>query len=326
MGDRIDFDGVSIGVGSTLFLTAARNLTVGDELVGGEFGKRVARETSATGVPYSAALLGTHGIQALLELIWEVVRAREFSERPSRFDSLFLWHDEAEARAWHYRQHVIHTSSQEVKVGLYEVEVRQVDRIWAANMNLISYLNDGETLETISERSRKYWSSMPQKGAPEIVLQGSVVIQRDLLERPATDVERIMNRELDQSIRNANFMEPASWTLKHLRRDTYELRGTATGATEMPLRMAGWVGLELEDRESPVMPIRGTSPVLAERGQPLLFPPGCDESTVFQIANPLSPGTPYRPVLICDRTAAHYWQLPQHWGGTLRGNWLRVSD
>ena len=226
MGDRMDFDGVSIGVGSTLFLTAAPNLTEGDELAGGQFGKRLARETSATCVPYSSALLGTHGVQALLELIWEVVRAREFSERPSRFDSLFLWHDEAEVRAWHYRQHVIHTSPEEVKVGLYEVEVRQIDKIWAGDMNLISYLNDGETLE----------------------------------------------------------------------------------------------------KKSPVMPIRGTSPVLADKGQPLLFPPGCDKSTVFQIANPLSPGTPYRPVLICDRTAAHYWQLPQHWGGTLRGSWLQVSD
>ncbi len=196
MGDRMDFDGVSIGVGSTLFLTAAPNLTEGDELAGGQFGKRLARETSATCVPYSSALLGTHGVQALLELIWEVVRVREFSERPSRFDSLFLWHDEAEVRAWHYRQHVIHTSPEEVKVGLYEVEVRQIDKIWAGDMNLISYLNDGETLEKISERSRKYWSSMPQKESPEIVLQGGVVIQRDLLERPVTDVERIMNREL----------------------------------------------------------------------------------------------------------------------------------
>ena len=29
----------------------------------------------------------------------------------------------------------------------------------------------------------------------------------------------------------------------------------------------------------------------------------------------------FRPVLICDREAAHYWQLPTCWEGRLPGEW-----
>ena len=85
-----------------------------------------------------------HG--SILEIAWELVRMREFPSRPCRFDALFLWPDEASARGWHYRQGFFdsETSSQR---GLYQVEVERICRIWAADMNLISYIRDGETVE-----------------------------------------------------------------------------------------------------------------------------------------------------------------------------------
>ena len=118
----------SIEVGSQLYLTAAPGIEIGTCLSGGHF-----RDTVEQGI------VTDHS--SILEIAWELVRMREFPSRPCRFDALFLWPDEVRARAWHYRQGIFEseTSSQR---GLYQVEVERICRIWAADMNLISYIRD----------------------------------------------------------------------------------------------------------------------------------------------------------------------------------------
>ena len=49
------------------------------------------------------------------ELVWEVVRLREFPQRPSRFDCMFFWQTESDARNW--------LSFRTWPASLYEVEV-----------------------------------------------------------------------------------------------------------------------------------------------------------------------------------------------------------
>ena len=55
------------------------------------------------------------GMDVLGELVREVVRLREFPERPSRLDGIFLWQTESKARDW--------PSFRTWPSALYEVEV-----------------------------------------------------------------------------------------------------------------------------------------------------------------------------------------------------------
>ena len=174
----------TIGVGTRLFLTAAPDLEVGARLTSGHWREQVVNWTVARSEADGQFVLERLGHQALLEVVWEMVRLREFPDQPSRLDSLFLWSNEEEVRAWHYRQHILpppdspHADRPTTAgiAGLYEVEVVACRRSCIANMNLISYLNDSETVDSLMKRARRYWEGNVAAAQGEVLLEGGVVV------------------------------------------------------------------------------------------------------------------------------------------------------
>ena len=126
---------------------------------------------------------------------------------------------EAHARAWHHGQTILGPETGSER-GLYQVEVERIARIWAADMNLISYIGEGETV-----------------GALQV---------RELLRSDGSGRSRLESRG------GRYFLNPE---------------------------------------------------ITAAAGE-------C-----------LSGKRRFRPVLICDREAAHYWQLPTCWEGRASGEW-----
>ena len=307
----------SIEVGSHLYLTAAPGIGVGTRLHGGHFRKAV-EEGVAT--------------DHILELVWELVRAQEFPSRPSRFDVLFLWQSEAHARAWHYRQTILGPETGSER-GLYQVEVERISRIWAADMNLISYIDEGETVGALMQRARRYWGSASTKSDPEILLEGEVRVSKDLRELSLKQVtpkgdERgdVLIGELLRSDASGRSRLESRGGSRYL----LSLRMTVT--TDPPRPLAGWVGLEIEGLDRVLKPQRGTEAILVSRKGPLRYRPdddgGCetlfvidDAETAEAAGECLSGRRRFRPVLICDREAAHYWQLPSCWNGQVFGEW-----
>ena len=106
----------------------------------------------------------TGAISSLLELTWEVVRLHEFPERPSRFQCLFLWQQESQARDF--------ASRRPYPVALYEVEIASWSRLLIADINLISYLDQPETVASMMHRARLYWKA-EQVEVPEVSLEGT---------------------------------------------------------------------------------------------------------------------------------------------------------
>ena len=151
-----------ITVGSRLFCTAAPGLSIGTALAPG-FGRRMQDLIVYT----KEGLEPTGAIPALLESIWEVVRLHEFPELPSRLECLFLWQQESRA--------VDFASRRPYPVELYEVEVSSCSRLLIADMDLISYLEEPETVASIMKRARLYWKA-EQVGAPEVLLEGTVTV------------------------------------------------------------------------------------------------------------------------------------------------------
>jgi hypothetical protein len=113
----------------------------------------------------------------MLELAWEVVRLHEFPNRPSRLDCLFLWKKEEVARDFHSRR--------PWPTGLYEVEVVECSRVFVANMGLISYFEDSETIASMFERARRYWRTESMDEDGEILMEGIVRVVRILSTKPA---------------------------------------------------------------------------------------------------------------------------------------------
>lgn len=122
-----------IGVGSRLFLTAAPNLQIGTRLPSGHWREKVYSQLIEKVDPYDS-----------MEFIWEIVRLREFPHLPSRIDSRFLWDNEDAARWWHHRRHIMNfmdsprgyeqRHGDPNLTGLYEVEVVECSRVFAANI------------------------------------------------------------------------------------------------------------------------------------------------------------------------------------------------
>src|SRR5438105_15198181 len=123
-----------IAIGSQLFLTAAPGLEPGHELASGHWSSEVKRWPLARRGEDEVLILERDAIHVLLELTWETVRLREFPNRPSHLDALFLCADEAPARAWHYRKHTLRGS----QAGLSGVEVMTCERVFAAARSWIS--------------------------------------------------------------------------------------------------------------------------------------------------------------------------------------------
>ena len=259
---------------------------------------------------------------------------REFPSRPCRFDALFLWPDEASARGWHYRQGFFdsETSSQR---GLYQVEVERICRIWAADMNLISYIRDGETVEALMQRARQYWKSVPSKSHPEILLHGQVIVRQNLRELGIEQIVPIQDASVDGLIRERLWSDLSghSCLLSQSGDSRYLLSLQMTVATDLPTPLAGWIGLEIEGLNEVLKPRRGREPILVTGHAPLSYRLD-DESgvceTPYEFKDPVVADAArecvlgkrrFRPVLICNREAAHYWQLPSYWDGQIPGNW-----
>ena len=311
----------SIDVGSHLYLTAAPGIEIGTRLNGGHF-----RDTVEQGV------VTDHS--STLEIAWELVRMREFPSRPCRFDALFLWPDEVRARGWHYRQGFFdsETSSQR---GLYQVEVERICRIWAADMNLISYIRDGETVGLLLQRARQYWKSVPSKSHPEILLHGQVIVRKNLRELDIEQIVPIQGASVDALIRERLWSDLSghSCLLSQSGDSRYLLSLQMTVSTDLPTPLAGWIGLEIEGINEVLRPRRGREPILMTGHAPLSYRLD-DESgvceTPYKFNDPVVASAArecvlgkrhFRPVLICDREAAHYWQLPSYWDGQIPGNW-----
>ncbi len=311
----------SIEVGSHLYLTAAPGIEIGTRLNGGHF-----RDTVEQGV------VTDHS--SILEIAWELVRMREFPSRPCRFDAIFLWRDEASARGWHYRQGFFdsETSSQR---GLYQVEVERICQIWAADMNLISYIHDGETVGTLMQRARQYWTSVPNKSHPEILLRGQVIVRKNLGELGIEQIVPLQDAGVDALACKRLWTDLSAYSclLSHSGDSRYLLSLQITVATDLPTPLAGWIGLELEGLNEVLRPRRGMEPILVTGHAPLRYRPD-DESgvceTPYEFDDPVVASAArecvlgkrrFRPVLICNREAAHYWQLPSYWDGQIPGRW-----
>jgi hypothetical protein len=256
---------------------------------------------------------GPEAVLILLEFACEVIRLREFPHVPSRLDCLFLWEEERDARAWHYRKHVLQGSNG----GLYEVEVVACERALAVDHNLVSYLA-GETIGVLLEQARRYWSG-ERTGPAEVLLEGSVAVRRNRLALPSEALQGVKNPQIDEAMHSSvQWVAPGllPWSLTPYGAGRYHLEGTVVAAESLPMSIAGWLGLELENDAAPVPARRGTPPVLVRAGG------ACEVDQHFSDLPPLADGTRYRPVLLCDRSAAHYWQLPTYWEGQLNGTWL----
>lgn len=301
-----------VGVGTRLFLTAAPNLAEGRELSPGHWLEHIQRMVLARQSPEGRLIWGPEVLHVLLELACETVRLREFPPRPSRLDCLYLWANEATARAWHYRKHVLQGST----AGLYEVEVVACQCVFVADMNLVSYLA-GETSGELLEQARRYWRGEGGDETGEVLLEGRVVVKRDLL---SVSVEAL--RPLDDHLLG----DAVQWTtgggrmgiLQRGRTGRYHLCASIQAATHLPLSIAGWVGIEIEGQPEPILARRGTPPCLIRPGEK------SELDISFTDVPALTDGVCYRPLLVCNRSAAHYWQLQPFWEGLLPGGWQRI--
>ena len=321
----------TIGVGTRLFLTAAPDLEIGARLTSGHWREQVANWTVARSEAGERFVLEPLGPMALLEVVWEMVRLREFPDRPSRLDSRFLWSDEEEARAWHYRKHILPRpdSPQADRptttgvAGLYEVEVVACRRTCIANMSLISYLNDGETVDSLMKRARRYWRGNIAAAQGEVLLEGSVVVRRNLRSITPHELQAVEDPETAKAIRAAVCWQNeagAPWIFGQTPAGARRLEGVLIPEPALPLPVAGWMAVEIEGADEPLPARHGTSPVLLRPGE------RCAVEAIFVNVPSPADDLRFRPILICDHAAAHYWQLQPHWEGTLRGEWQRAAQ
>ena len=160
---------VEISLGSHLFWSGAAGLPTGTTLKSGNLQREMLNKVAIQ--VQTASHLVTIPDPAstgalMLELAWETVRLREFPHRPSRLDCVFFWPKEESAQRFHSRR--------SESTGLYEVEVVECSRVFVANMNLISYFEKSETVASMFERARHYWSTGREDG--EVLLEGSARI------------------------------------------------------------------------------------------------------------------------------------------------------
>ena len=321
----------TIGVGTRLFLTAAPDLEGGARLTSGHWREQVVNWTVARSATDGQFVLEPLGHQALLEVIWEMVRLREFPDHPSRLASLFLWSNEEKARAWHYRQHILPPpdSPQTDRpmtagiAGLYEVEVVACRRACIANMGLISYLNDGETVDSLMKRARRYWRGNIAAAQGEVLLEGSVAVRRNLRSITLHELQVVEDPQTSKAIRAAVCWRNAAgapWTLAQTPAGARRLEGVLIPEPALSLLVAGWLAVEIEGADKPLPARCGTSPVLLQPGE------RCPVEAIFINLPSPTDDLRFRPILICDRAAAHYWQLQPYWEGTLHGEWQRAAQ
>lgn len=327
----------NIEIGSRLFLTEAPNLDPGTFLTSGHYRDEVFRQ--ALPDPNPDGILENVDLSSYLELVWEVVRLREFAHQPSRLDSRFLWADETMGRQWHYLRHVrnrinraedsgsasMGTKATEILpryrqihdddglTGLYEVEVVECQRACFADVNLISYTKQGDTIASVMERARSYWrgdGADPKHS--EVLLEGGVVIRRNLFQSKVEAVDVVRDIETNRAIATClHWTDP--W--HQLPGGGHMLRGWLGAESHLPMPVAGW----------PVVRLGGDSEPLLSPDVPVLVEPGERIGVNYHLPH-LGTGARCQPILFCDRSAAHYYQLNPYWEGEVEGEWQVIKE
>lgn len=185
---------LDITAGSHLFCVAAPNLEIGTILSKGEFGRRhldrpiLKKETKCGEAfkshydlgPLASAIfdleqpricdsLDPIRAKAVLgELVWEIVRLREFAHRPSRLESMFFWSSEADAQHWY--------TSRTWPSSIYKVEVVESRRFFAAEIDKVQFSAGDGTLSAMMHQAHLYWSGPEEDSSKkhEILLEGAV--------------------------------------------------------------------------------------------------------------------------------------------------------
>lgn len=326
-----------IEIGSRLFLTEAPNLDPGTLITPGHYRDEVFRQ--ALPDPNPDGILENVDLSSYLELVWEVVRLREYPHLPSRLDSRFLWADETMARQWHYLRHVrnrinqvedsrsagMGTKATEILpryrqihgddglTGLYEVEVVECQRACFADVNLISYTKHGDTIASVMERARSYWrgdGTDPKHS--EVLLEGSVVIRASLFQSNVEDVDVVRDIETNRAIATS-LRWTESW--RQPQGGSHMLRGWLGAEPHLPMPVAGW----------PVVRLEGDSAPLLTPDVPVLVEPGGRIGVNYHLPH-LETGAQCQPILFCDRSAAHYYQLNPYWEGEIEGEWQVIQE
>ncbi len=190
-------------------------------------------------------------------------------------------------------------------------------------MNLISYLNDGETVDSLIKRACRYWGGNVAAAQGEVLLEGSVMVRRNLRSITPHELQAVEGSETSTAIRAAVCWQDEAgvpWTFAQVSADARRLEGVLIPEPALLIPVAGWVAVEIEGADEPFPARRGTSPILIQPGE------RCSVEAIFVNVPPPTDGLRFRPILICDRAAAHYWQLRSYWEGTLRGEWQRAAQ
>ena len=190
-----------ITVGSHLFIVGAPGIPAGSVLSDPAFGSKqlnrpvlsrqrrqgddlkayfnlgpLAEQTFDLSVSRKVLCLdGIHGPGVLSELVWEVVRLREFPDRPSRLDCMFFWQTESEARNW--------LSFRTWPSALYEVEVIEHRASFLTDMNRMELSSEVVAALGMMDQARRYWAGTAGAKMTEVLLEGRVRVVRRLAER-----------------------------------------------------------------------------------------------------------------------------------------------
>ena len=112
-----------IGQGTHLFWSAKSGLRSGAVVRPGDFQTHLMRQILIELQTDSLAITVPNAAETgrvMMELAWETVRLREFPQRPSRFDCLFLWPEASAARRF---------DSHREACELYDVEILNCSRV-----------------------------------------------------------------------------------------------------------------------------------------------------------------------------------------------------
>ena len=190
-----------ITVGSHLFIVGAPGIPAGSVLSDPAFGSKqlnrpvlsrqrrqgddlkayfnlgpLAEQTFDLSVSRKVLCLdGVHGPGVLSELVWEVVRLREFPDRPSRLACMFYWQTEPVARDW--------LAIRTWPSTLYEVEVIENRASFLADMHGLEFSSEVRTVSEMMDQARTYWAGTAGSNSTEMLLEGRVRVINSLSER-----------------------------------------------------------------------------------------------------------------------------------------------
>ena len=118
---------------------------------------------------------GVHGPGVLSELVWEIVRLREFPDRPSRLNCMFFWQTESAARNW--------LSFRTWPSALYEVEVIEHRASFLTDLNRMELSSQVVTVAGMMDQARIYWAGTAGWDGSEVLLEGRVRVVKWLSDR-----------------------------------------------------------------------------------------------------------------------------------------------